>query len=228
MTFQKKQMQLKSSLLVIKMGNLMKKYLVVLSLSLGLSVNLLSADALKSSLTNMLNEKDTSPSMVDLSNLNINAKSGPAQNVPKTRSAKAVVATVNGHKILKKEADAHLENRTQGKMSNFDQLPQEQRLRLIQEISLPIIALDSAQKELSKEEKKTVYTRLWMQKELLKIKITDEQVKKVYDQLKQQSEESNATAKIPAFESIKDKMKLQMKDKQMIDKMMKDVEIKVH
>ena len=48
----------------------MKKYLVVLSLSLGLSVNLVSADALKNSLTNMLNEKDTTPSMVDLSTLN--------------------------------------------------------------------------------------------------------------------------------------------------------------
>jgi len=205
----------------------MKKYLVVLSLSLGLFVNSVSADALKNSLTNMLNEKDTSPSMVNLSNLNINGKAKPVQNVPKTRSSKAVVATVNGHKILKKEADAHLKKRTQGKMSNFDHLPKKQRLRLIQEMALPVLALDSAQKELSVEEKEAVYSRLWMQKEVLKIKITDEQVKKVYDQLKQRSEENNATAKIPAFESIKDKMKLQMKDKQMVGSLMKDVEIKV-
>jgi len=205
----------------------MKKYLVALSLSLGLFVNSVSADALKNSLTNMLNEKDTSPSMVNLSNLNINGKAKPVQNVPKTRSSKAVVATVNGHKILKKEADAHLKKRTQGKMSNFDHLPKKQRLRLIQEMSLPILALDSAQKELSDEEKKAVYARLWMQKEVLKIKITDEQVKNVYDQLKQRSEENNATGKIPAFESIKDKMKLQMKDKQMVGNLMKDAEIKV-
>lgn len=205
----------------------MKKYLVVLSLSLGLFVNSVSADALKNSLTNMLNEKDTSPSMVNLSNLNINGKAKPVQNVPKTRSSKAVVATVNGHKILKKEADDHLKKRTQGKMSNFDHLPKKQRLRLIQEMALPVLALDSAQKELSVEEKEAVYSRLWMQKEVLKIKITDEQVKKVYDQLKQRSEENNATAKIPAFESIKDKMKLQMKDKQMVGSLMKDVEIKV-
>jgi hypothetical protein len=203
----------------------MKKYLVVLSLSLGLFVNSVSADALKNSLTNMLNEKDTSPSMVNLSNLDINAK--PVQKVPKTRSGKAVVATINGHKILKKEADAHLKKRTQGKMSNFDHLPKKQRLRLIQEMALPVLALDSAQKELLDEEKKAVYARLWMQKEVLKIKITDEQVKKVYDQLKQRSEENNATAKIPAFESVKDKMKLQMKDKQMVGSLMKDVEIKV-
>ncbi len=205
----------------------MKKYLVVLSLSLGLFVSPVSADALKNSLTNMLNEKDTSPSMVNLSNLNINGKAKPVQNVPKTRSSKAVVATVNGHKILKKEADAHLKKRTQGKMSNFDHLPKKQRLRLIQEMALPVLALDSAQKELSVEEKEAVYSRLWMQKEVLKIKITDEQVKKIYDQLKQRSEENNTTANIPAFESVKDKMKLQMKDKQMVGNLMKDVEIKV-
>lgn len=205
----------------------MKKYLVVLSLSLGLFVSSVSADALKNSLTNMLNEKDTSPSMVNLSNLNINGKAKPVQNVPKTRSSKAVVATINGHKILKKEADDHLKKRTQGKMSNFDHLPKKQRLRLIQEMALPVLALDSAQKELSAEEKEAVYSRLWMQKEVLKINITDEQVKKVYDQLKQRSEENNATENIPAFETVKDKMKLQMKDKQMVSNLMKDVEIKV-
>ena len=205
----------------------MKKYLVVLSLSLGLLVNSVSADALKNSLTNMLNEKDTSPSMVNLSNLSINGKAKPAQQEIKTRSSKAVVATVNGHKILKKEADAHLKKRTQGKMSNFDHLPKKQRLRLIQEMALPVLALDSAQKELSVEEKEAVYSRLWMQKEVLKIKITDEQVKKVYDQLKQRAEVNNATANIPAFETVKDKMKLQMKDKQMVGSLMKDVEIKV-
>ncbi len=205
----------------------MKKYLVVLSISLGLFFNSASADALKNSLTNMLNEKDTSPSMVNLSNLDINGKSKPVQEVRKTRSSKAVVATVNGHKVFKKEADAHLKKRTQGKMSNFDHLPKQQRLRIIQEMSLPILALNSAQKELSSKEKEDIFARTWMQKEVSKIKITDEQVKAVYDQLKQGSEENNEIQKIPAFESIKDKMKLQMIDKQMVSNLMKNVEIKV-
>ncbi len=205
----------------------MKKYLVVLSISLGLFFNSASADALKNSLTNMLNEKDTSPSMVNLSNLDINGKSKPVQEVRKTRSSKAVVATVNGHKVFKKEADAHLKKRTQGKMSNFDHLPKQQRLRIIQEMSLPILALNSAQKELSSKEKEDIFARTWMQKEASKIKITDEQVKAVYDQLKQGSEENNEIQKIPAFESIKDKMKLQMIDKQMVRNLMKNVEIKV-
>ncbi len=205
----------------------MKKYLVVLSLSLGLFVNSVFADALKNSLTNMLNEKDTSPSMVNLSNLDINGKPKPVQKMRKTRSGKAVVATVNGHKVLKKEADAHLKKRTQGKISNFDHLPKKQRLRIIEEMSLPILALNSAKKELSSKEKENIFSRIWMQKEASKIKITDEQVKEVYDQLKQRSEENGETNKIPAFESIKDKMKLQMIDKQMVRNLMKNVEIKV-
>ena len=206
----------------------MNKYLVVLSLSFGLVVNTVSADALKNSLTNMLNEKDTSPSMVNFGNLDINGKPKPVQKVRKTRSSKAVVATVNGHKILKKEADGHLKKRTQGKMSNFDLLPKKQRLRLIQEMSLPVIALDTAKKELSGKEKEAILSRIWMQKEASKIKITDEQVKSVYDQLKQRSEENNETKKIPTFESIKDRMKLQMIDKQMVGNIMKNVEIKVY
>ena len=206
----------------------MNKYLVVLSLSFGLVVNTVSADALKNSLTNMLNEKDTSPSMVNFGNLDINGKPKPVQKVRKTRSSKAVVATVNGHKILKKEADGHLKKRTQGKMSNFDFLPKKQRLRLIQEMSLPVIALDTAKKELSQKEKEAILSRIWMQKEASKIKITDEQVKGLYDQLKQRSEENNETKKIPPFESIKDRMKLQMIDKQMVGNIMKNVEIKVY
>ena len=118
----------------------MKRYLIVLSLSLGLFVNSVSADALKNSLTNMLNEKETS-SMVNLSGISLDGKPKVIPELQKSRSANAVVATVNRHKILKKEADEHLKKRTQGKVSDFDRLPEEQRLRIIQELSLPILAL---------------------------------------------------------------------------------------
>lgn len=198
---------------------------------MGFSLSILatgaSADALKNSLTNMLNEKDTSSSMVNLSQINLNGKPKPVRQKIKTRSSKAVVATVNGHKVIKKEADTYLKERTQGKVSNFDALPKKQRLRLIQEISLPIVILDNAQKELSDEEKESIYVRLWMKKEALKTNITDEQIKGVYDNLKQKSEENNSTTDIPTFESVKDRMKSQMMEKEMIGKLMKDVEIKI-
>ncbi len=202
----------------------MKKFFTLLGVSFGLLANSVSADDLKNSLTNMLNEQD-SPSMVNLGNINLDEK--PVPKIKKTRSSNAVIATVNGHKIIKKDADAYLKQRTQGKITDFDYLPPNQRSRLIQELALPVIVLDTAKKELSEEEKQAVYSRTWMQKEALKIKITDEQALALYNQLKQQSQENNATGNIPPFESIKDKLKIQMIEKTLIGKLMEDVEIKV-
>jgi hypothetical protein len=165
--------------------------------------------------------------MVDLGSINLNGKPKPAPKVVKNRPGKTVIATVNGHKIIKKEADEYLKQRTQGKITNFDSIPPEQKQKLIQELSLPILALDAAKKELSAQEKQSVYNRIWMQKEASKITITDEQALAVYEQLKKQSEENNSTAAIPPFESIKDRLKSQMIEKSMIGKLMENVEIKV-
>jgi len=200
----------------------MRKTFMLLGLSLGLVINTAYADDLKNSLTNMLNTNET-PGMVDLGNLNLDAK--PVKK--KSRSDKTVIATVNGQKILKGEADSYLKQRTQGKVTNFDALPPEQRSRLIQELALPVIVLDAAKKELSEEEKQAVYTRAWMQKEARNINITDEQALAVYNQLKQQAEDNNATGSIPPFESIKDKLKIQMIEKTLVERLTKDAKITV-
>lgn len=205
----------------------MKKFFTLLGLSIGLCVNSVYADDLKNSLTNMLNEKDKTPSMINLGNINLDAKERPVQKATQTRSSKAVIATVNDHKIIKKEADTYLKQRTQGKVTNFDQLPPNQRSRLIEELAVPVVVADSAKKELSEEEKQAAYTRAWMQKEARKINITDDQAMEVYNQLKQQAQENNATKNIPPFKNIKDQLKIQIIEKTLIDKLMKDVEIKV-
>lgn len=202
----------------------MKKIVTLLGVSSALLFSTLCADELKNSLTNMLNKPDTS-GMVDLSSINLNGKAKP--RLPKKRSSNAVVATVNGHKIIKKDADAYLKQRTQGKVADFDSLPPEQRPRLIQELALPILAADAAKKELSSEEKQAVYTRTWTQKEALKIQISDDDVIEVYNQLKKQSQENNATQEMPPFDRIKDRLKLQMIEKSLIERLMKNVEIKV-
>jgi hypothetical protein len=203
------------------MENSMKKFFTLLGLSSALVLSPASADQLKNSLTNMLNTKDTS-GMVDLGNINLNANAKP-----KIRSSETVIATVNGHNVIKKDADAYLKQRTQGKVTDFDRLPNEQRPRLIQELALPIIVLDAAKKELSKEEKQAVYTRAWTQKEALKIKVSDDQAIEVYNQLKKQSEENNSTKEMPPFESIKDRLKMQIIEQTLVQRVMKNAEIKV-
>jgi len=204
----------------------MKKLCVSLGLSLTVLISPVSADALKNSLTNMLNEKETS-SMVDLGAINLNGKPKPVQQVRQSRSSKAVIATVNGHKIIKKQADEYLKKRTQGKVTNFDAIPPEQQKRLVYELSLPLLVLDAAEKELSDLEKQAVYTRTWMKKEALRTTITDEQALAAYNQITKQAQEHNATAPAPPFESVKDKLKLQIMEKSIVDKLMKDAEIKV-
>jgi hypothetical protein len=202
----------------------MKKIVTLLGLSSVLVLSSASADELKNSLTNMLNKPDTS-GMVDLSSVSLNGKAKPKK--PRSRSSKVVIAIVNGQQIIKKDADAYLKQRTQGKVIDFDRLPPEQRPRLIQELVLPILVSQAAKKELSNEEKQAVYTRAWTQKEALKIKISDDQAIEVYNELKKQAEENNATRNIPAFEAIKDRLKMQLIEKTLIERVMKNAKIKV-
>lgn len=198
-----------------------------MGLSIGMCVNSVYADDLKNSLSNMLNEKETTPSMINLGNINLDPKAKPVQKVIKTRSSKTVIATVNGHKIIKKEADTYLKQRTQGKVTDFDHLPPNQRSRLIHELVVPVVVADAAKKELSEEEKQAVYGRAWMQREARKINVTDDQAMEVYNQLKQQAQENNATKNIPPFESVKNRLKMQIIEKTLVDTLMKDVKIKV-
>ena len=203
----------------------MKKILVVSLATLALFSSALFADGLKNSLTNIMHKKDTTAGMVDLSRLNVNGRA-PVQQ-PKTRSSKAVVATVNGTKIIKKDADAYLSKRTQGQVDNFDLLPAKQRLKLIQEMSVAQVADDVAKKELTEQEKTAVYTRLWMQKKASKNPVTDAQVQEVYANLKKRAIESNSSKPIPEFKSIKNNIKMQMTEKAIMGDLMKDAKITV-
>ncbi|MEY3002404.1 MAG: hypothetical protein RLZZ428_779 [Pseudomonadota bacterium] len=184
--------------------------------------NVVHADALKNNLTNMLQEKEK-PAMVNLNQLSLNA----APKKINSRPSNTVVATVNGHKIIKKEADGYLKERTQGKVNNFDMLPPQQRKQLVQELALPIVVLEAAKKELPKEEQESVWGRAWVQKEARKVQISDDEVIGVYNELKKEYEDHNASMSIPPFEKVKNNLKGQMVEKKVIDTLMKDVKITI-
>jgi hypothetical protein len=188
----------------------------------GIFINTVEADALKNSLSNMIHEKETMPAMVDLNRLD-----KPVAQVKKTRSPKSIIAIVNGHKIRKEEADNYLKERTEGKVTDVDQLPKEQRKRLIQELSLPMLIADAAKKELSSEEKEGIYVSMWIAKKAKKISVTDDELKAFYDQLKQRAEAQGSNSVIPPFESIKHKIKSQLTEKKIMDGLMTDVKIEV-
>ena len=204
----------------------MKKFFIIMGTSVSLLSVSLYADALKNSLTNIM-QTDDSTQMVDLGNINLNAKPKPVKKVHKNRPGNTVIGTVNGHKVMKKDADKYLGQRTEGKVTNFDALPSNQQKMLIQEFALPILALDEANKELNELQKQTVYTRVWMQKEASQIVIKDEEIRTVYDQLKQESVDNNDTRTIPTFEAIKDRLRMQMVERRIMSELMKDVKIEV-
>jgi len=208
------------------MGGNMKKNFAISVLVVSLLTTGIYADALKNSLTNFMNTKEKS-SVVDLGNINLNAKPKPKKPTIKPHADTATIATINGHNIIKKDADMYLAQRTQGKIKNFDMIPPQQQKRLIREMAFPIIVLDAAKKELTAEEIQSVYNRTWMQNEARKVDIKDDEVKVIYNQIKQKAVDNNNTQPIPPFEAIKGRLKSQMLEKRLIGKLMENVKIEV-
>ena len=111
----------------------MKKTILAMGLSLLVLHSPIFADALKSSLTNILNDK-SSVGMVNLDNLSINGKPKPKATTFKKRSPNTIISTIKGYKIRKKEADAFLNKVTKGKVKDYDRLPKKQRKVVIKEL----------------------------------------------------------------------------------------------
>ena len=200
----------------------MKKLVVAIGLCAGLMVQNVSADALKNVLSKKLHSQDSMPGMVNLDALN-NAQ--PVR--PKSRPSKAVVATVNGEKIIKKDADAYLSKRTKGQVKDFDLLPKKQRLALIKEMSLPILLADGAAKELSQEEKDAVLSRAWMSKATAEANVTDAQIEAAYEKIKAQARAQSALQQIPPLEAVKDRIKMQIVEQQVIGQLMRGADVRV-
>jgi len=203
----------------------MKKWIVAATVAGGLAVTPVCADQLKDSLHGLLKKKEEMPSMVNLNGLDLNGKAKPI--VPKTRSSKAVIATVNGHKIIKKEADSYLKQRTKGKVTDFDLLPKEQRLALVKELSLPILLTEEAKKGLTEEQKDTLISRAWMQQAIAQSSIPEEQLKAAYEKIKAQAKAKSALQQVPPFEKIKDRIRMQVAEQQIVGQLLRGVNIKV-
>ena len=94
-------------------------------------------------------------------------------------------------------------------------------------MSLSVLVVDAANRDLSDVEKEAIYTRVWMQKEAMKTKISDDQILEVYKKISQEAKDKNNTASIPEFDAIKDKLRIQMVEKTIIGKLMENIKIEV-
>ncbi len=91
-----------------------------------------SADALKNTLMNL--KTNSSSSSMGYGDLGLSHKPKKNTQVFKKRSPNTVLATVNGHKIRKKDADKYLKKVTKGKISDYDRLPKKQRKLLLSDL----------------------------------------------------------------------------------------------
>ena len=92
-----------------------------------------SADGLKNALINMESESSSS-NMMGLDSLNLGTQPKKRVQQLKKRSPNTVLATVNGHKIHKKDADKYLKKVTKGKIKDYDLLPEKQRKLLLTDL----------------------------------------------------------------------------------------------
>lgn len=193
----------------------MKKTLLGMSAAACLmSVNL-SADPLKNSL--MAAPQENKP-IVSLDTVKAAPKAAPKK---KSRSDDAVIATINGENVAKEQADKYLALRTQGHMTDFDDLPKEQKQALVNEMSVPLLAAIKANKELSNEEKSAALSKMWMQKKIMTTEVSDEEAKKAYDTLVKKAKEAAKKAKkeepkLPTFEQAKREVKLQLAQEKVV------------
>lgn len=146
----------------------------------------------------------------------------------KSRPGSAVVATVNGHDIYKKEADSYLKTVTGGKVKDFDRLENKQRLVLIKDLARPIIIKEVAKKEIPEAEQEKIFAQLWLEKERQKIEVSNDEMQALYEAKKAKALEVNPNAQIPPYISIGENLKNEIIEMKMTESLMKDVNITVN
>jgi hypothetical protein len=135
-------------------------------------------------------------------------------------------ATVNGNIITVEDANKALDILTKGK-KKWETLPAEGKEQLIQMMAPSKLVAEAANKTLSKKERESALSGFWMQKKMSEIKISDEQAKKAYENMKKAAAKAKNKQAVPAFEKAKANIKMQMAQQKVVGELMKKAKIKV-
>ena len=142
-----------------------------------------------------------------------------------TVSAKTA-GTVNGMKITVKEANKALKVLTKGKMT-WSKLPKEGKKQLITMMAPSKLVAAASRKGLTAKEKEAALAGFWMQKKMSKTKVSDKEAKKAYDQMKKAAKKAKSKKKIPSYKSVKNNIKMQLKQEKVVGRLMKNAKIRV-
>jgi hypothetical protein len=197
----------------------MKKILLSSALALAMfSVSATAGDPLKNSLMPAAEKADPA---VNLDALNVGAK--PIMAKPVSRPGTATVATVDGVPILKKDADKFLALASKGRAVDIDLLPKKQRDALIKGMAASVLIENKAKKAIPEEIKNKLAAQYWAKQEMMKVKVSDKEVKDFYEKNKKVFKGKDGK-QLP-FEKVEKFVKMQVMQKKFNDSLMKNAKI---
>ncbi len=135
--------------------------------------------------------------------------------------ADSVVGTVDGMPIYKSEAENAVKVITKGK-TTYDKLKPEEKKQLVTMMAPGKLVEKAAKKELSEKEKNAAMSAMWMQKKMAAVNVSDSEAKTVYEKIKAASKDKS---KVPAFDKVKETIKMQIKQDKVIKSLMSGAKI---
>ena len=134
-----------------------------------------------------------------------------------------VIGTVNGYPITEKEANKLLKVLTNGKVK-YSQLKPKDKKEIVKRLAVDKLVIKTAYRQLSKKERDFVIANAWMAKKTRNIKVSTSEAKKAYNANKQLFKKNG---KLVPFSKVKNIIIMQLKQKKVVDKLMKKAKIVV-
>ena len=130
-----------------------------------------------------------------------------------------IVGHIGTLPVTLSEAEKAVAYATRGK-ATWQTLPDEEKKRILMMLAPSKLVAEAAENGLSKKEKETALTNVWMQKKLSQITVSDKALKRRYRKLKKLSKK-----KLPPFDKIANAIKLQLAQEKLAKNITKHVKI---
>ncbi len=132
-----------------------------------------------------------------------------------------VIGSVNGYSITEKEANKLLKVLTNGKVK-YSQLNKKDKKEIVKRLAMDKLVIKTAYRKLTKKERDFVIANAWMSKKTRGVKVSTSEAKKAYNANKKLFVKKGKT--VP-FSKVKNVIIMQLKQKKVVDRMMKRAKI---
>ena len=133
-----------------------------------------------------------------------------------------VIGRVNGFPITEKKANAFLKVVTKGKLK-YHQLRPKDKKDVVKRLATDALLIGMTKKQLSQQEREQVLVNYWLSKKIAKVKVSDAEIKKAYDENKKLFKDPQG--KILPFEKVKEMIAVSLKQKKYVAQLMKRAKI---